>query len=429
MKPSSTLEKTLRFVQKLIPKPLYRFGQPIYHYLLAVAGTTLYGNPSRKLVVIAVTGTKGKSSVVELVAELLRASGKKVASASTIRFVVGEERERNLYKMTIPGRFFLQKFLRRAVDSGCTHAVIELTSEGALQYRHKGVAFDALIFTNLQPEHLERHGGFEAYAAAKLSLAKHLEGSPKRPRIIVANTDDTYGQKFLDFPVEKRVAYSLRDAEPYTADDKSVRFTWRGVLFSVPLPGVFNLYNCLAALSFGEALGLKVDDMQRALEHTSVIPGRAERIEAGQPFAVVVDYAHTPDSLKALYETYKNKRIVAVLGNTGGGRDTWKRPLMGALADEYAALAILTNEDPYDEDPQKIITAMAAGFKKQTPKIILDRRAAIAAALKEAKNVNDAVLITGKGTDPYLMGPRGTKQVWSDASVAREELEKLGYHL
>ncbi len=427
MSPSNFLEKTLRFIQKLLPKKLYSFGQPIYHYLLAVTGTLIYRNPSRKLVVIAVTGTKGKSSVVELVAEILRASGKKVASASTIRFSITDKSERNLYKMTVPGRFFLQKFLHRAVAAGCTHAVIELTSEAALQYRHKGVDLDALIFTNLQPEHLERHGGFEAYAAAKLSLAKHLEGSPKRPRIIVANTDDAYGQKFLDFPVEIKAAYSLRDAEPYTADDKSIRFTWHGELFGVPLPGVFNLYNCLAALALGECLGLQRSAMKRALEHVPPIAGRAERIVAGQPFDVVVDYAHTPDSLKALYETFKNRRIIGVLGSMGGGRDMWKHPEMGRLADEYCDIAVLTEEDPYDDDPEKLIANTARGFIKHTPVVVPQRRDAIHKALTMARE-GDAVLITGKGTDPYIMGPRGTKQVWSDASVAREELAKLGYN-
>ncbi len=410
------------FIRSLVPEPLLQ----AYHFVLAYSGAVVYGFPSRKLTVIAVTGTKGKSSTVELVAEILRAGGIKVASASTIRFCVGDEKKDNLYKMTMPGRFFLQKFLRRAVNAGCTHAVVEMTSEGALQYRHKGVALDVLVFTNLQPEHLERHGGFDAYAAAKLSLAKHLEESPKRPRIIAANTDDAYGQKFLDAKVEVRASFSLKDAEPYTADDQGARFVWRGVLFSVPLPGVFNLYNCLAALALGEALGLETDDMKRALEHMPVIPGRAENIGSGQPFAVVVDYAHTPDSLRALYETYKNKKIIAVLGNTGGGRDTWKRPAMGKLADEYAAVAYLTNEDPYDEDPEKIIDEVAAGFTAHKPNIILDRRVAIAAALKNAKD-GDAVLITGKGTDPYIMGARGKKEPWSDANVAREELAKLGY--
>jgi UDP-N-acetylmuramoyl-L-alanyl-D-glutamate--2,6-diaminopimelate ligase len=398
-----------------------------YHLVLAYLGALAYGFPSRKLVVIAVTGTKGKSSVVELIAEVLRAGGKQVASASTIRFSIGGKHERNLYKMTMPGRFFLQSFLRRAVNAGCTHAVVEMTSEGAIQHRHKGVELDMLVFTNLQPEHIERHGSFEAYAAAKLLLAKHVEDSPKRPRTIIANADDAYGQKFLDFAVERKVTFSLKDAEPYTADDKGARFLYRGTLFSVPLPGVFNLYNCLATLAAGEALGVPLEATQRALEHVSVIPGRAERIEQGQPFAVVVDYAHTPDSLKALYETYKNKRIIAILGNTGGGRDIWKRPAMGKLADEYAAVSILTNEDPYDEDPTEIIHSIAAGFEHHKPKIVLDRRKAIAMALKEAKE-GDAVLITGKGTDPYIMGPRGTKQPWSDAEVAREELRKLGYN-
>jgi UDP-N-acetylmuramoyl-L-alanyl-D-glutamate--2,6-diaminopimelate ligase len=411
------------FIRSLLPEPILR----AYHFVLAYGGAVLCGFPSRKLVVIAVTGTKGKSSTVELIAELLRASGKKVASASTIRFSVGDASERNLFKMTMPGRFFLQKFLRRAVDAGCTHAVVEMTSEGALQYRHKGVELDALVFTNLQPEHLERHGGFELYAAAKLLLAKHLEESPKRPRTIVANLDDTYGQKFLDTKVEVRAPYSLKDAEPYTADDRSLRFTWHGELFSVPLPGLFNLYNCLAALALGERLGLERSVMKRMLEHMPPIAGRAERVVAGQPFDVVVDYAHTPESLRALYETFKNKRIIGVLGSMGGGRDVWKHPQMGQLADEYCDVAILTEEDPYDDDPAILIANTAKGFARHRPKIVPRRRDAIREALKTAKD-GDAVLITGKGTDPYIMGPRGTKQVWSDAAVAREELAKLGYN-
>jgi len=164
------------------------------------------------------------------------------------------------------------------------------------------------------------------------------------------------------------------------------------------------------------------------------VPGRADRVERGQPFTVVVDYAHTPDSLRALYETYassgstinRDKKIIGVLGSTGGGRDIWKRPLMGSIADDFCSVAILTNEDPYDEDPHKIINEVAQGFNLKKPFIILDRRAAIREALREAKP-GDAVLITGKGTDPYIMGPHGTKEKWSDKKVAEEELRKLGY--
>ncbi|MBP7770788.1 MAG: hypothetical protein KA066_02665 [Candidatus Pacebacteria bacterium] len=229
---------------------------------------------------------------------------------------------------------------------------------------------------------------------------------------------------------DTKAPFSLKDAEPYTADDKSVRFVWKGVLFSVPLPGLFNLKNCLATLTLGQALGLGVEKMKQALEHVQPVAGRAQRVEQGQPFAVVVDYAHTPDSLKALYETYAGagKRLICVLGSTGGGRDTWKRPEMGAMADTMCDIAILTDEDPYDEDPRKIIEELSAGFKNRQPRVVLDRRQAIASAIAEAKDQDDAVLITGKGTDPYIMGPGGSKQVWSDAQVAQEELIKLGYN-
>ena len=412
-----------QFLRKLLPPPLL----DAYHHALAVAGNIVYRFPSKKLFVIAVTGTKGKSTTVELIRSILVEAGYKVASTNTIRFIIDTQVERNLFKMTTPGRFFLSRFLRRAVDAGCTYAVIEMSSKAAKQFRHKGIEFDALVFTNLQPEHIESHGSFENYAAAKLSLAKHLEESPKRPRYIVANADDAYGKKFLDIDVEYKLPFSLKDAEPYNADDASVRFVWkRGELMSAPLPGLFNLKNILAAIALTEAMGISLSSIKRALEHHAPIAGRAERVVAGQPYIVVVDYAHTPDSLKALYETYKERRIIAVLGSTGGGRDTWKRVEMGKIADQYASAAILTNEDPYDEDPQKIVSDVAKGFSKKRPYIILDRRAAIRDALREARPT-DAVLITGKGTDPYIMGPGGSKQVWSDKQVAQEELAKLGY--
>lgn len=413
-----------RFLLKLIPAPLLG----LYHRSFALLGTVVYRFPGKKLFVIAVTGTKGKSTTVELIRSILAEAGYATAAASTIRFSIGGESEPNLFKMTMPGRMFLQKFLRRALDAGCTHAVIEMTSEGARQFRHKGIELNALVFTNLQPEHIESHGSFEKYAEAKLSLAEHLAASPKRPRYIIANTDDAYGEKFLDVNVEVKEGFCLGDAEPYNTDDKSVRFVWRrGELFTVPLPGVFNLRNVLAALTLANAMGIPMPAVKRALEHQAPIAGRAERVPGPQPYLVVVDYAHTPDSLKALYETYhKSHRIIGVLGSTGGGRDMWKRAEMGKIADEYCDVAILTNEDPYDEDPQKIVAEIAKGFTRKKPHIILNRHAAIREALREAKQ-DDAVLITGKGTDPYIMGPRGTKEAWSDRAVTQEELAKLGY--
>ena len=157
------VERLLRFIKKFIPKPLFTFGQPFYHRLLALAAAIVYRFPSRHLTVVAVTGTKGKSSVVEIVNALLEEAGFKTAVLGTVRFKIGDESTPNKYKMTMPGRFFVQSFLRRAVDAGCTHAVIEMTSEGAKQFRHKFIELDALIFTNLTPEHIESHGSFENY--------------------------------------------------------------------------------------------------------------------------------------------------------------------------------------------------------------------------------------------------------------------------
>ena len=430
------------FIKRFIPAGALSF----YHLSLAKVGAARAGYPSKKLFVIGVTGTKGKSTVVELIRAILEEAGHRSASASTIGFNDGAEWKPNLFKMTMPGRFFLQQFLHRALEHGATHAVIEMTSEGARQHRHIGIELNALVFTNLQPEHLESHGGIEAYAAAKLSLARHLERSAKRPRIMVANADDPYGKEFLAANVEARIPFSLSDAEPYTSDEQGARFTWRGELMTSPLPGKFNLENILAALALCESIGIPRGAMKKALEKTGRIAGRAERIERGQNFSVIVDYAHTPDSLKALYETYRPpaaraaqagapetaRKLLCVLGNTGGGRDTWKRPEMGAIADQYCDAVILTNEDPYEEDPRAILKDMEKGFSRLKPRIVLDRRAAIKKALVEARTLRQAesnqdvvVLITGKGTDPYIMGPRGEKTPWSDRLVAEEELDKL----
>ena len=196
-----------------------------------------------------------------------------------------------------------------------------------------------------------------------------------------------------------------------------------GTFFDVPHPGEFSARNALATIKTSEFLEVSLETTAHALKKLENIAGRVERIVAGQDFLAVVDYAHTPDSLEALYKAYGEKRKICVLGNTGGGRDAWKRPLMGHIAENYCDEVILTDEDPYDEDPLAIVTAMAAGMQKK-PSIVMERRDAIAQALAHART-GDVVLITGKGTDPYIMRAGGTKEPWSDAQVVREELERL----
>ncbi len=418
------MEHILRTVEKIIPKKVYNFFQPAYHFVLATTGTILYKNPSRHIFVIGVTGTKGKSSTVEFVNAVLEASGKKTAILSTIRFKIGDMSRPNLYKMTMPGRFFTQKFLRDAVDAECEYAIIEMTSEGARFFRHKGIHMDALIFTNLSPEHIESHGSFAKYKQAKLRLVKQLAKSKKEVRLAIANIDNEHAPSFLIYPIEKNIGYSLKDVHILSETEQESTIEWKGEKISIPLPGKFNISNALAALHFAEEVGISIDDAKKGIESLSLIRGRVEKIDEGQDFTVIVDYAHTDDSLRKLYETFKDSRKIAVLGSTGGGRDSWKRPILGKIADEYCDEIIVTNEDPYDEDPMKIIHEVAGGITQHTPNIILNRREAIAYALSIAKK-GDVVLITGKGTDPYIMGKNGAKETWDDATVAREEIKKI----
>jgi UDP-N-acetylmuramoyl-L-alanyl-D-glutamate--2,6-diaminopimelate ligase len=421
------LEHILRTTEKFIPKPVYRFFQPAYHYLLAFVGALRYGFPGNELTVIFVTGTKGKSSTAEILNNILEAGGKKTALLGTIRFKIGDTSTRNLRKMTIPGRFFVQKFLRDAVDAGCTHAVIEMTSEGAKQYRHLFINFDALIFTNLAPEHIEAHGTYEAYRDAKLSIARALARSKKPKRFMVANADDKETPLFLSIPNLSPVPFKLSDAENCMVDSEHAEFTFHGTKILSPIGGVFNVLNALGAATCALQFDISLQAITQGIANTKNIAGRMEHIEAGQGFPVVVDYAHTPDSLEAIYVAFSGFDIIGVLGNTGGGRDTWKRPVMGTIAEKYCKEVILTNEDPYDEDPLSILNQMASGMKTRKPTIILDRREAIAHALTLAKKYNKpAILVTGKGTDPYIMGRNGSKLEWDDRRVAEEELQKIG---
>lgn len=349
--------------------------------------------------------------------------GEATALAGTIRFAIGQDSRPNLFKMTLPGHGFVQKFLAEARSKHCTYAVIEITSEAAVQYRHLDLELDALVFTNLQKEHLESHGSMEHYFRAKFSIGKALVHSKKRPRSIIAYADDVRAKAFLSLPVENQISFSLADITDLHLDTTYVSFSYRNIPFILSFPGEFMVLNALAAIKTAEMCGVPLETCAKALRELSHISGRVERIEAGQNFIAIVDYAHTPDSLRALYNAFPNQRKICVLGNTGGGRDTWKRPEMGRIAEEACNKIILTNEDPYDEDPHDIVNAMRAGMQR-TPDIIMDRREAIRVALASAQP-GDVVFVTGKGTDPFIMGPRGTKIVWNDAEVVREELERL----
>src|SRR3989344_610994 len=281
----------LKILKKIIPKTLFEFFQPTYHYGLALLGAFFYRFPSRKLIIIGITGTKGKTTTAELVNSVLEYAGFKTALASTLRFKIGEKEKRNLFKMTMPGRFFIQKFLRDAVNAGCSHAILEMTSEGAKQFRHKFIHPDALIFTNLAPEHIESHGSYENYVKAKLEIAKILETSPKAEPVMLANNDDQEATKYLDLKIKNNVPYSLADAFNVHSDENGSSFQIGKTVIHSSLPGEFNIMNMLGAVALARFMEIPDEIIKKGLEGIPFVRGRMEKINEGQNFDVVVDYA------------------------------------------------------------------------------------------------------------------------------------------
>ncbi|OGE88372.1 MAG: hypothetical protein A3J07_01065 [Candidatus Doudnabacteria bacterium RIFCSPLOWO2_02_FULL_49_13] len=432
--------KLKNFIKKFIPKFLLGW----YHLMLAHLANFIYGRPSENLIVIGVTGTNGKSTTVNLIAEILREARHKVVVSSTVSFSDGKNEWLNNLKMTMPGRFFLQRLLAQGVRNGAGFAVIESSSEGILQHRQVGLHYDCLVFTNLTPEHLEAHGGFKNYKQSKLKYFETLQNLPHKtiakqrvPKIIAANIDDRAAAEFLNFSVDQKITYGQAEVAnirgmDLKASERGVAFRVADVDFSLNLKGIFDLYNALAAIAITSRLGIDLSLARHALEKIPNVPGRMELVDEGQAFQVLVDYAYEPAALKQVYATIKNwseKNIIQILGSTGGGRDQARRPVLGRLAAENANVVILTTDDPYDDDPQTIMDEMAAGSMAQGKLLnqnlykIPDRRAAMAKAFALAQ-ANDLILITGKGAE-QKMAVRGGYIPWDDRTVAREELKKI----
>ena len=431
------IDKMLFNVKKLIPKSIFNFFQPAYHSLLAYAGSVYYGFPSRDMKIIGVTGTKGKSTVVFMVSKILESGGNKVAAVGSLGFKIGEKTWPNTLKMTMPGRFRLQKFLYEAKKAGCKYVVLEVTSEGIKQRRHIGIQFDCAVFTNLHREHLDNHGSFENYYKAKQELFKLTKN------IHVINADDKHTELFGNFSSKKKIFYGLKKGDlvpdKINLSSEGVSFELYGTFFNTHLAGEFNVINFMASLAVGAMYGFDLPSMKPILESIQSIPGRMEFIQR-EPFTVVVDYAHTPESLEAVYKSLKNspstplrtpstqisQRLICVLGAAGGGRDKWKRPEFGKIAAKYCDEIILTNEDPYEENPKKIIEDIESGFPqsviRNTKFVILDRKQAIKKALTSAQK-DDTVIITGKGSETSMAVAGGKKIPWSDREVVRDLLK------
>lgn len=410
-----------------------------YHKIVAVAACLYFRFPSRYLNVIAVTGTKGKTTTVNLIASVLSEAGYKTGMTSTIKFRIGDHQWANTTKITTLGPFTLQKLLRKMVDERCTHAVIEVSSHAILQNRIWGVNIDTAVFTNIGEDHLDYHGGFENYLRAKGLLFERLNRSSRKPRIqkiAILNKDDPHFNYFDQFFADRKYSFGLGGGTVFAS---GMRLLADGTFFTlhVPnnqsdvnlkIPGEFNVYNALAAAAAGLANNINVQTLKDALEKASVMPGRFESIECGQKYSIIVDYAHTVESLESLLAMYKNLtpgKLITVFGATGGGRDKGKRPKMGSAADKYSDYLIVTDDDPYDESEWKIIEDVSAGVSRVEGDRfwkIPNREEAIKLALTMARE-GDTVVVAGKGAEEIQM-IHGKAVPWDDRQVIRNLLSR-----
>ena len=431
-------------IKKLIPERLISF----YHFCLAVLAAFYYGFPSKKMITIGITGTKGKTSAANFIWSVLSVGGYKVGLISTANIKIGDIEMLNKYHMTMPGRFILQGLLERMVKAGCKYCIVETTSEGIKQWRHYGIFYDIAVFTNLSPEHLPSHGNsFEKYKAAKgkmfavLTKSDHKIISGKKiEKIIIANCDNPHAKYYLNFRADKKLTFGLSEGVDFRA--REIKSTPDGLLFlvganlyNINILGNFNVYNALPAIIIGSLIGISHNKIQEGLKNLKVIPGRMEKIDEGQKFLVFVDYAHEKEGMNAVLDTARDLvkgnggRVVVLLGAEGGGRDKAKRPALGEISAKKADFVVISNTDPYEDDPKEIcedIAVVAEKFGKIRNKdlfIIEDRREGIRKALSLA-NKNDVVLITGKGAEQSII-IGGKRYSWDDRVVVREELNKI----
>jgi UDP-N-acetylmuramoyl-L-alanyl-D-glutamate--2,6-diaminopimelate ligase len=404
-----------------------------------------HGFPARRIAMVGVTGTDGKTTTVNLIYHILRAAAHRTGMISTVSAVIGDSAYDTGLHTTTPDSPDVQRYLADMVRASNTHAVLEATSEGLAQHRIAACDFDVAVVTNITHDHLYAHGTFENYREAKAMLFRGLASAHRKPglsKVAVLNADDASYDYLRSIPADGHLSYALNRPADISATDirhspSALTFTARtpGEAFLVEslLLGHYNVYNCMAAIGVAVALGVGVEAMQAGIRALKGISGRTERIDCGQPFTAIVDFAHTPGALEQELKAVRGltEGHVWVVFGCAGLRDVGKRPMMGQIAARLADFAVLTAEDPRTERLEEIMAQIAVGCERRGATEgeeywrIGDRREAICFAIGRARP-GDLVLVAGKGHERSMCF--GTRECpWSDQEVVREALrERLG---
>ncbi len=429
--------------KKILPEKLI----DRYHGFKSTLANLYYRWPTKDIKVIGVTGTNGKTTTCHLINHLLESAGYKTGMITTTTIKIGSKKITNRIKMTTPDPFVLFGLIRSMKDKGCQYLILETSSHAIAQHRVDGVDFDMAIMTNLTREHLDYHKTFEEYKEAKFWLFDNLidfKRKPNTPKVAILNRDDRSWADFSQAQADRTFSYGILKGDIVA---KSINYYEEGSEFLVEtpigqtrikinLPGRFNIYNTLAAISAAVAFGIDIKQIKQILAQAKGVPGRMEVIDRGQEFKVIVDYAHTPDGLNQVLQTLKptlKGKLIVVVG-AEGRRSKTKRPLLGALSAKYGDYVIVTSVDPRDEDPDEIINDVADGAlraEKGSKRIkeeknlfkITDRKKAINKAFNLARP-QDTVLLLAKGAEQSMELADKTIK-WDDRVEAKKMLDKI----
>ncbi|TSC92135.1 MAG: Uncharacterized protein CEN92_109 [Candidatus Berkelbacteria bacterium Licking1014_96] len=437
-----------QFLKKILPESVKQF----YHKIMADLSNIFYGYPSRKMIVIGVTGTNGKTTTCHFIYHILRRAGCRVGMMTTTTLAINKKKWVNSTRLTTFAPAELNKFLKKMVEAGCEYAIIETSSHAAIQYRTRGIAYDLCVITNITREHLDYHHTFEEYKTAKKQILELPIESFRKLHVlkqVVLNRDEANYEYLADIKADRKFRYGILRGDIMaerinyrtTSSDFLVKTPFGRKRITINLPGRFNVYNALAAITTTVALAIDLETIRVGLLKTRGVPGRMEKISPEKKlkkklnFNVIVDFAHTPDAFYQIFETIRNvdkNRLICVFGSAGE-RDKSKRPLLGNLASAHAQVIIITAEDPRSEEPETIMEEIKKGvlqgnkgkdfIEGENLFLVEDRAKAIYKGLALAGE-GDLVMILGKGAE-QTQDLKSGKIKWDDRKITRELLNKI----